>query len=232
MKKPEEIPLLVVALVAAIAIVFGVMIVGGSGLLAPPAPTPTFTPTPSPTTTHTPSPTPTSTPTSTPTPTPTPTPTATPTPLPLALSGPFESGGTILERYGFFREDASPALTWANVPPGTQSFALLMDDMDASFSHWVVYNIPLTVTMLAEGIIGQPRLSDGTLQGINDNEILGYTGPFPPNGETHRYAFVFYALDAPLDIEPGARRGQVLAAMEGHVLGKSELVGTYVGVLP
>jgi Raf kinase inhibitor-like YbhB/YbcL family protein len=107
-----------------------------------------------------------------------------------------------------------------------------MDDIDISFSHWVVYNIPPTATILTEGIIGQPRLPDGTLQGINDNEILGYTGPFPPIGETHRYAFVLYALDVPLDVEPGARRRRVVAAMEGHVLGKSELVGTYVGILP
>jgi len=107
-----------------------------------------------------------------------------------------------------------------------------MDDLDFSFSHWVIYNIPPTATLLAEGIIGQPQLADGTLQGINDNEILGYTGPFPPNGEMHRYTFVLYALDVPLDVEPGAKRGQVMTAMEGHILGKSELIGTYVGILP
>jgi Raf kinase inhibitor-like YbhB/YbcL family protein len=108
----------------------------------------------------------------------------------------------------------------------------MMDDLDFSFSHWVIYNIPPTATALSEGIIGQPQLPDGTLQGINDNEILGYTGPFPPNGEMHRYAFVLYALDTPLDMGPEARREQVMAAMDGHVLGKSELGGTYVGVLP
>jgi hypothetical protein len=104
--------------------------------------------------------------------------------------------------------------------------------LDFSVSHWVIYNIPPTATLLAEGIIGQPQLADGTLQGINDNEILGYTGPFPPNGEMHRYTFVLYALDVPLDVEPGAKRGQVMTAMEGHILGKSELIGTYVGILP
>ncbi len=234
MKKLEEIPLPIVALVTAIIGVFAIMIAAGSGLLAPPAPTPTSTPAPTtiPSPTFTPSPKAIPTPTATPTPTPTPIPTPTPTPLPLILSSAFEAGGQIPERYGFFRENTSPALTWANVPEGTQSFALIMDDLDFSFSHWIVYNIPPTTTVLAEGIIGQPQLPDGRLQGINDNEILGYTGPFPPIGEAHRYAFVLYALDTPLAIEPGARRGQVLAAIEGHVLGKSELIGTYVGVLP
>jgi Raf kinase inhibitor-like YbhB/YbcL family protein len=233
-KKLDEIPLPIVALVTAIVVAFVIMVIGGSGLLAPPAPTltstPTLTPIPSPTLTPSPTATPTPTPTATPTPTPIPTPT--PTPLPLVLSGAFEPGGQIPERYGFFRENVSPALTWANAPAGTQSFVLIMDDLDLSFSHWVVYNIPPTATVLVEGIIGQPELPDGTLQGINDNEILGYTGPFPSYGETHRYAFVLYALNAPLDVGPEARREQVMAAMEGHVLGKSELVGTYVGVLP
>jgi Raf kinase inhibitor-like YbhB/YbcL family protein len=107
-----------------------------------------------------------------------------------------------------------------------------MDDLDFPFSHWVIYNIPPTATSLEEGIIGQPQLADGTLQGINDNEIMGYIGPFPPTGETHRYAFILYALDTILDVNPGAKRERVIVAMEGHVLGKSELIGTYVGILP
>ena len=107
-----------------------------------------------------------------------------------------------------------------------------MDDLDFTFSHWVIYNIPPTATALAEGTIGQPQLADGMMQGINDNEILGYIGPFLGEGEIHHYAFTLYALDTTLDLKPGTKRDQVLAAMEGHVLGKSELIGTYVGVLP
>ena len=107
-----------------------------------------------------------------------------------------------------------------------------MDDLNDPFIHWVVYNIPPTVTMLAEGVIAQPRLQDGTMQGINSSEILGYIGPFPPAGETHRYAFVLYALDAPLELRPGATREEVVRGMEGHVLATSELIGKYVGVLP
>jgi Raf kinase inhibitor-like YbhB/YbcL family protein len=108
----------------------------------------------------------------------------------------------------------------------------MVDDLDFPFSHWVAYNIPPDAAGLPEGMMPQPRLPDGTLQGLNDNEVIGYIGPYPPTGETHRYVFVLHALDAPLDLEPGATRRQVLAAMEDHVLATGELMGTYVGVAP
>jgi Raf kinase inhibitor-like YbhB/YbcL family protein len=231
MKKLNEIPLPIVLLVAATVVVLGILVASGSGVLVLPTPTPT----PTPTLTPTPTPTLTPSPTFTPSPTQTPTPTSTPTPTPLPLilsSSAFEPEGAIPQRFGFFRENTSPALSWQNTPAGTQSLALTLDDLDDPFTHWVVYNIPPTVTSLAEGIIAQPQLEDGTTQGINSNEMLGYIGPFPPAGEKHRYAFVLYALDAPLPLRPGAKRGQVAPAMEGHVLATSELIGTYVGGLP
>lgn len=192
---------------------------------APPA---TATPLP-----PSPTPIPTWTPTPAPTPIPTTTPTPTPTPPPFSLSSSaFEPGGQIPERFGFFRENLSPELAWENVPDGTQSLVLTVEGLDFSFSHWVVYNIPPEATGLPEGTIRQPRLEDGTLQGMNDNEVIGYIGPFPPAGETHRYAFILYALDTPLDLKPAARQAQMLAAMEGHVLATSTLIATYEGVLP
>ena len=220
MEKPNALPILalIVALLSA-------------------ACTPTATPTPSPlppTSTPVP-PTPTPPPPTsppTPTPTPTPSPTPTPTPLPLIISSTaFAPGGEIPERHGFFRENTSPELTWENVPQGTVSLVLLVDDVDV-FIHWVVYSMPPDAGGLPEGVIGQPQLPDGTLQGLNANEVIGYIGPFPPPGETHRYAFVLYAVDAPLGLEPGATRGQVLRAMEGHVLAESELTGTFTGISP
>lgn len=177
--------------------------------------------------------TPTPTPTPTPTATPMPTSTPTPTPLPLVLTcSAFETRDTIPERFGFFRENVSPELVWVNVPAGTRSLVLLMEDRDVAFVHWLVYNIPPDVSGLSEGIIQQPQLDDGTLQGLNDNAEIGYVGPFPPPGKTHRYAFVLYALDAPLGLGPGALWEQVRAAMEGHILATAELVGTYTGVEP
>ena len=78
----------------------------------------------------------------------------------------------------------------------------------------------------------QPQLPDGTLQGLNSNDVLGYIGPFPPVWEDHDFAFTLYALDTPLALGYGATRDQVLAAMEGHVLNKGELKGKYIGVEP
>lgn len=101
-----------------------------------------------------------------------------------------------------------------------------------SFSHWVVYNIPPDAEGLPEGVIPQPQLPDGTTQGLNANEQIGYIGPYPPPGETHHYAFVLHALDTPLNLKPGAKREQVLRAMEGHILATSELIGAYVGISP
>jgi Raf kinase inhibitor-like YbhB/YbcL family protein len=86
--------------------------------------------------------------------------------------------------------------------------------------------------VLAEGVIDQPRLQDGTMQGINSSDMLGYIGPFPPEGAKHRYVFVVYALDAPLDFGSGATREEIVRGMEGHILASSELHGTYVGILP
>lgn len=208
------------------------ILVAAAALLAACAPLAAPTPTSTPTASLAP-PTPTPSPTPTATPTPTSTPTPTPTPLPLTLSsGAFAPGGQIPERYGYFRHNASPPLSWEHVPQGTYSLVLMVEDLDQSFCHWVVYSIPADAGGLEEAVMPQPQLPDGTLQGTNDNDMLGYIGPYPPAGETHRYAFILYALDGPLGLGPGARREQVTAAMEGHVLARSELIGTYVGVSP
>lgn len=151
----------------------------------------------------------------------------------LITSSAFEPGGEILERYGFFRENVSPELIWENAPEGTRSLVLLVDDQDFIFSHWVIYNIPPATAGLPEGVLQQSQLPEGGgSQGLNSNAEIGYIGPYPPPGETHRYAFVLYALDARLDLEPGVTREQVLAAMESHVLAISELIGMYTGVRP
>jgi len=195
-----------------------------------PTPTPTATPPPSPTATP---PPPTATPTPVPSATPVPSPTPTPTPVPLIItSEAFEANGEIPERYGFFRENLSPPLTWQNVPAEAQSLALLMVDLDFPFSHWVVYNIPADREGLPEGTIAQPELENGTRQGLNSNDELGYAGPYPPVGEEHRYAFRLYALDAVVELEPGARREDVESAMEGHILTSGELIGRYTGIQP
>lgn len=125
--------------------------------------------------------------------------------------------------------DTSPALAWANAPQATQSFALITDDPDApggTWVHWVIWNIPPTAHALPEGMPASAKLADGSQQGKNSWPKIGYGGPCPPSG-THRYFFKLYALDKLLDLPPGATKEQLLAAMNKHVLGQAELMGTY-----
>ncbi|MFQ5861329.1 MAG: YbhB/YbcL family Raf kinase inhibitor-like protein [Dehalococcoidia bacterium] len=142
----------------------------------------------------------------------------------------FDVGKAIPRRYTCDGEDTSPALSWSEAPEGTRAFALIVDDPDAPvgvFTHWVLFNLPTSTQGLPEGVSKMERLDSGALQGRNDFGRVGYGGPCPPPGHTHRYRFGLYALDAPLDLEPGATKQQVLDAMRGHVLGDAQLVGTY-----
>ena len=67
------------------------------------------------------------------------------------------------------------------------------------------------------------------MQGRNDwpADNIGYRGPHPPPGKTHRYQFKLYALDSELDLKPGLTKRQLLEAMSGHVLAEGKLTGTY-----
>ena len=127
-------------------------------------------------------------------------------------------------------EDVSPALSWSEAPQRTSAFALIVDDPDAPrevFTHWVLFNLPANTQGLFEGVPKTERLENGALQGRNDFRKTGYGGPCPPPGKPHHYRFFLYALDAPLDLKPGATKKQVLDAMQGHILGEVQLVGTY-----
>jgi len=149
----------------------------------------------------------------------------------LALSSlVFKEGGTIPAKYTCDGEDVSPPLRWGEPPVGTQSFALIMDDLDAPggvFTHWVLLNVPRDSQGLPEGVPTQAQLSSGALQGKNDFRRIGYGGPCPPPGGPHRYQFTLYALDRSLPLAAGASRKQVLDAMQGHILAQAQLVGTY-----
>lgn len=124
-------------------------------------------------------------------------------------------------------ENISPALTVGDLPEGTVSLALIMDDPDVPrnlradglFVHWVEFNIPPDADF-AE------NLRTVGVQGANTRGDLGYTGPCPPDRE-HRYFFKIYALDAELDLPEGATKEQVEAAMEGHILDQAQLMGRY-----
>ena len=141
----------------------------------------------------------------------------------------FTEGGMIPKKYTCDDRDISPQLSWSGVPAGAKSLALICDDPDApvgTWVHWVVYNIPPSEKGLPEQATAEKGLPAGTRQGINDFRKKDYGGPCPPGG-THRYFFKVYALDAQLTLGDGARKQDLLKAMEGHVLGQGQLMGRY-----
>jgi hypothetical protein len=141
----------------------------------------------------------------------------------------FEHRGSIPKNYTGEGDDVSPPLSWTNVPEGTRSFALICHDPDAplitpgayGFVHWVLYNIPASVTQLAEG---EPNYTSGA----NNFGRDGYGGPMPPEGHgTHHYFFWIMALDVESDLASGLSMAQLLEKVEPHVIGMNRLVGTY-----
>jgi Raf kinase inhibitor-like YbhB/YbcL family protein len=148
-------------------------------------------------------------------------------------SSSFENQKDIAKKFTCDGEDISPALEWSDVPKETKSFALIVDDPDApdpanpkmTWVHWILYNIPATVSSLAEGVKDKD-LPKGTLQGLNDWKKTGYGGPCPPIGK-HRYFHKLYALDIILPDLKRPTKAKLEKAMEGHILYKSELIGLY-----
>ncbi|MFM8734089.1 MAG: YbhB/YbcL family Raf kinase inhibitor-like protein [Pirellulales bacterium] len=145
----------------------------------------------------------------------------------------FEHGQPMSRRYTCDGDDISPAVEWSGVPEATKSLALIVDDPDAPdpaaprrvWVHWVLYDIPPDVMGLREGIGGED-LPPGTLEGLNDWKKVGYGGPCPPIGR-HRYFFKLYALDCMLRDLEHPTKAKLEKSMDGHVLARAELVGTF-----
>ena len=138
----------------------------------------------------------------------------------------FAHNGTIPKQYTCDDgANISPALQWTGTPENTKSFALIVDDPDAPakiWVHWIVFNIPATMNNLAENVS-----SGSFLQGATDfNGKQQYGGPCPPSG-THHYHFTLYALDTLLDLPAGASKEKLIAAMNGHILEQTTLIGLY-----
>ena len=149
----------------------------------------------------------------------------------LSLSSPiFPEGEKIPVKYTCDGQDISPPLMWGKPPPGTQAFALIMDDPDAPggvFTHWVIFNLPVDSRELPEAVTRENQLENKALQGMTGFGRVGYGGPCPPTGPAHHYLFSLYALDQPLDLNAGASKRQVLDAMQGHILAQGQLTGIY-----
>jgi Raf kinase inhibitor-like YbhB/YbcL family protein len=141
----------------------------------------------------------------------------------------FKHDERIPDQYTCMGDEISPPLNWNNAPKGTQSFALLMEDLDVPFgtiTHWVIFNIPATQHELAEAIPREKLLPNGIIQGRIFMRRTGYMGPCPLWG-THRYRFILYALDTLLPPNPKINKKALLKAMKGHILAQSELACIY-----
>jgi len=145
-------------------------------------------------------------------------------------SSAFVDKGSIPAKYTCDGKDQSPPLAWDGAPDGTKSFALIVDDPDAPdpkapkrvWVHWVLYNLPVDSRQIAEASSPPP----GTRDGKNDWGKTGYGGPCPPIGR-HRYFFKLYALDTVLPDLGTPTKAELEKAMQGHVLEKIEIIGTY-----
>jgi hypothetical protein len=155
----------------------------------------------------------------------------------LALSSPaFEDGSIIPPKFTQSVDMwVSPQLKWTNVPANTVSFVLIAHDPDVALDkkvgdvlHWMAFNIPGTATSLPEGVPTTATLPDGTVQAKNRRGAVGYLGPGAPAvGPYHHYTFELFALDTKLTLGADATRADVLAAIDGHILGKGVLVGRF-----
>lgn len=144
--------------------------------------------------------------------------------MPSIASPAFPNNGTIPSKYTCDGADGNPPLSFDNIPGESKSLALIVDDPDAprgTWVHWVVWNIGPGTKMIAENSV-----PNGAHLGTNDFRKQGYGGPCPPSG-THRYFFKLYALDTSLSLKAGATKSQLEEAMNGHILGRSELIGLY-----
>jgi Raf kinase inhibitor-like YbhB/YbcL family protein len=139
------------------------------------------------------------------------------------LSSAFQDNGSIPKKYTCEGNDVSPPLTILDIPQGTKSLALIIEDPDSfkgTFDHWIVWNIPPTQLEIVENV----SFKNQGVNGFGDNS---YRGPCPPEGKLHRYFFKLYALDIELNLPKTTTKEKLIKEMEKHVLEKAELVGTY-----
>lgn len=119
--------------------------------------------------------------------------------------------------------DRSPPLQIAGLNDQVKALAVIMEDSSAegggSFAHWIIWNIE-PVKVLPESLEKEPTITFPVtaVQGVNDFGNIGYSGPCPPPGQTHRYIFKVYALDSEIDLPAGATRKELAAALAGHVI--------------
>ncbi len=142
----------------------------------------------------------------------------------------FEEGGAIPPVFTCTGENYSPNLSWKDLPSGARSLALIVSDPDApggTFIHWVLYNLPPTLTLLPEGLGKTSALPNGSAVGYNDFHHLGYDGPCPPPGPAHRYYFSLFALDSAPTLPANLTAGDLRKTMQGHILAEAVWIGKF-----
>lgn len=139
----------------------------------------------------------------------------------------FDDGDAIPHKHGYTQDNISPPLEISDVPSGTVSLALVVDDPDAKepagkiWDHWLVWNISAGTETIEEDSV-----PSNAVEGKNDYGEQGYGGPNPPDRE-HTYRFTLYALDTELDLDEDTDKDGLRSAMEGHILGRTGLTGTF-----
>jgi len=146
----------------------------------------------------------------------------------LRLTSPaFDDGERIPDEYGYAEANVNPPLEIGGVPDDAESLVLVMDDPDAVepagqiWVHWLVWNVPLETSTIPEG--WDPT---DAVEGENDFDDVGYSGPNPPD-ETHTYRLKLYALNTVLDLEEGATVDALGETMDKHVVARTQLTGAY-----
>ena len=146
----------------------------------------------------------------------------------------FANGQPIPRRYAT-EENVSPPLSWSNIPNDTRSVAVIVEDPDAEgfkpYVHWVIFNIPPSVKNIPENRPHTQKLREPleAEQGRNSAREIGYVRPEPPKGDKpHHFYFQVYALDRVIETkEDPLTRDDMFKLMDGHVLAKGELIGTF-----
>lgn len=139
-------------------------------------------------------------------------------------SSDFEDGQPLPAESAMDGENKRPVLLLEDVPENTECFAVIVHDPDApvgDFTHWVAWNFPAHITN-----IPGDNIPNGVTEGVNDMHQTGWVGPAPPYG-THHYHFEVYALNSKLDLPPETNRGKLISAIQGRILDKAEIVGTF-----
>ncbi len=147
----------------------------------------------------------------------------------------FEDGAVIPVKYSCDGSNLCPKLEWSGMPEGTKSFAIIIDDPDAVpvagyvWDHWLICNIPSSVTSIAEG---STALNIGALGGISLKNSFGnfnYGGPYPPPDQNHKYEFEIYALDVTQlpGVNSSSSKVHLESTLSAHTLEKVVFTGTF-----